>query len=349
MATVRTIDDIQPIPGADRIEVAKLGGWQSIVTKNKYKVGEKVVYAEIDSAIPLNETIDSDGSLAKRGSKTLDGVEYHILKTVKLRGTISQGLVFPLSVLGEYAEAAEVGDDVSEILGIIKYDPFEPKWIIRGGTGQDKLAKLKERDKNIIGSFPTEFARKTDSERVQNLTNCFSELKKHNWVATEKIDGQSITLINDGGKVRVATRNWEVENHPAKDWAIANGFLRFIPEGWAVQGEWAGPKVQNNRLGLSANRLFVFSLWKDGQLTDWRMNQWTVKYSVPIIGVLTGGELQNVDSLIQETDGMKTLLSGTPGVEAEGIVFHENDGRVLECLGLRSTFKVINNSFLLGE
>lgn len=334
MATVREIASIEPIKGADRIELAHIDGWQVIVAKNKFKSGDRVVYAEIDSAIPVGGKLDSDGTLAERGTKTINGAEYHVLKTIKLRGALSQGLVFEYGVLDGVEH--DLGDDVSEELGIFKYDPFDAQ--------VEKKQKNQPADPNIIGPFPY-FLRKTDSERVQNLGEVIPAIHAHNWVLTEKVDGQSITLINDGRNVRVCSRNYELAEHPAKDWALANGFLDHIPDGCSVQGEWAGPGINGNTLGLEEPRLFVFALLNDAELIDWRMNPWTLRFSVPILEVVQGATLGSVEDIINRADGLESTI--IPGKLAEGIVFHEAESRPLIELGSRTTFKAISNKWLL--
>lgn len=320
MATIRRVDEITPIKGADRIEAAKFGGWTVVVGKGMYNEGDLVVFCEIDSAIPLHGHLDEDGSLAKRGKKTVDGNDYHVVKTIRLRGVVSQGLTFPLSVLGG---AHEEGEDVSAELGIFKYDPFEQK----------TKANRPQRNGKIVGPFPTDFARKSDSERVQNLGKQWPALQNYTWFLTEKIDGQSVTLINDGGTLRVASRNYEVKEHPAKEYALKSGFLDEVPSGMAIQGEWAGPGVQGNRLKLDACRFFVFAVFKDGEATGWGWPQWALDREVPYI---TWGEpvsKRTINGMIEVVDGLRSQIN--PEELAEGVVCHEIMYRPVPELGGR--------------
>lgn len=110
LATIRTIAEIRPIPEADRIEVAQIDGWEVIISKkDNFSQGDKVVYIEIDSKMPATPEYEFLKS------------RKYVVKTIKMRGQISQGLVLPLAVLppGNY----KVGDDVTEILGVTKHDP----------------------------------------------------------------------------------------------------------------------------------------------------------------------------------------------------------------------------------
>lgn len=334
MASIRIIDKISPIENADRIELVTVDGWGVVAGKGSYKEGQKVIFCEIDSAIPVPD-LDPDGSLAKRGTKKIDGKDYHIVRTVKLRGVYSQGLLLPLKHLKLWRRwTVKPGDDVSELLGIFKYDPFAKR-----ATGKS----VPNRDANLVGAFPTEFARKSDSERVQNLVKHWGEITEREWYVTEKLDGQSITLINDGGKLRVATRNYEVKDHPAREWAISNGFLRVIPDGVAVQGEWIGPGVNGNTLKLDGHDFLAFNVFQNGELLDgWP--EWAFERRVPHYGVrLFDGE--SIDDLIREYDGVKSIYR--PGQLAEGVVFHELNSEPVPALGGRTTFKVISNKWLV--
>jgi RNA ligase (TIGR02306 family) len=98
LATIRKITDITPIEGADKIELATVGGWKVVVAKDAgHKVGDLVVYCEIDSFLPIRDEFEF---LRKSSYKKMsDGTEGFRLKTSKLRGQISNGLILPLSTL----------------------------------------------------------------------------------------------------------------------------------------------------------------------------------------------------------------------------------------------------------
>lgn len=91
LVSIQTIDDVQPIENADSIEVALVGGWNIVIRKGEFKKGDKAFYFEIDSMLPLEDKRFS--FLESRGKKIQNGILYHRLKTAKLRGQISQGLL----------------------------------------------------------------------------------------------------------------------------------------------------------------------------------------------------------------------------------------------------------------
>ncbi|MBQ9247308.1 MAG: hypothetical protein IJ171_01830, partial [Ruminococcus sp.] len=108
LAHVEQIVDIQPIPDADKIEVATVLGWKVVIAKaDGFKVGDKVVYIEIDSKVPDRPEFEF---LRDRKFR---------VKTIKLRGQYSQGLIVPLSILG--SGNYNVGDNVTDKLGITYY------------------------------------------------------------------------------------------------------------------------------------------------------------------------------------------------------------------------------------
>jgi len=195
LVTVETITALTPIPNADAIESASVRGWNVVVRKGEFSIGQAVLYFEIDSALPLSDP--RFAFLAARGTKILDpGTEtervVHRLKTARLRGVYSQGLVLALtdfpevtgllqnqplpSLLGASADDLATYDWAG-LLGVHKYEPPIPlSWAAQ-----------------VVGEFPSFGAmRKTDSERVQNLTGVWPAILAHGpWQATEKVDGMS--------------------------------------------------------------------------------------------------------------------------------------------------------------
>jgi len=186
LASVRTVNQILPIPGADRIMLAVVDGWKCVVKKDEFAAGDLAVYCEIDSFLPIKDEFEF---LRKSSFKKMGEQEGFRLRTVKLRGQISQGLLLPCSVLNR---EATVGEDVSEELGIVKYEPPIPACL----SG------------DVVGPFPAAI-QKTDKERVQNLAADFESWKDKAFHATEKLDGTSFTAFVDEG-FGVCGRNWQL-------------------------------------------------------------------------------------------------------------------------------------------
>jgi len=146
MAWVATIDQVQNHPNADRLDLCRVGGWQVVTLRDEYKEGDRVIYISIDSWVPTEIA-----SFLSKGQepRVYEGVKGERLRTVKLRGEISQGLILPFSILGPYVDfPLEDGADVTDHLGIIKWEPPISAQL----AGQ------------VEGNFPS-FIRKTDQER----------------------------------------------------------------------------------------------------------------------------------------------------------------------------------------
>lgn len=206
MAHIELINNITPIEGADNIEVAHVLGWQVVVRKaENYSVGNKIIYVEIDSRCP--STAEWAQFLAPRNYR---------VKTIKLRGQISQGLILPISILppGQYV----VGQDVAKVLGIEKIqedyvapavtpeqrmkskrpDLFKKKWfktMMRYAWFRKVAFKLMFRRAPKEGRFPTqfEFVKKTDEIRVQSWPEVLEH--KEPMIVSEKLEGSSSTFI----------------------------------------------------------------------------------------------------------------------------------------------------------
>lgn len=335
LATVRKIDRIDPIEGADRIEVAKVGGWEVVVEKGIHSAGDQVVYFEIDSALPLEDSRFSH--LAARGSRIIDGKPYHVLKTIRLRGVYSQGMVMPVSVFEDDIDTAVVISQFSldEALGVFKYEPPVPVSI--GGQ--------------VAGGFISGVP-KTDAQRVQNIKPRHYEqmLAEGDWVATEKIDGTSGTFYNDPDEgIRAASRNWELmRSEEQVHWKMVDKYdlQNTIPQGWVVQGEVAGPGIQKNRLALKEVSLFVFRVLDDAGRDVPRI-LWPEElqlWAAPIYEDLVLPE--SIEEAVAQVNGIKSLV--TPGRLTEGVVWWDRNGKEFNFLG-RPGFKAISNKYLSRE
>lgn len=329
LVSVETIADLRPIPDADAIECATVRGWEVVVRKGEFAIGDPVVYIEIDSALPLTDA--RFAFLESRGSKTLvDGRKVHVLKTIRLRGQYSQGLVLPAA---QFADEVDRGGDLSAVLGVEKYEPPIPANL----AGE------------VVGPFPTDLARKSDAERVQNLVDCFDMLlEQGDWEATEKIDGSSITYILTGDPdtpIRVCSRNWELVPAPElTSMQVAERYgLADLPIGTVVQGELYGEGIQGNPLQVKGAELAVFGVFAERQPVP--RDSWpdTLRnHAAPVLDLEVPA---TVHEAVAQVEGMKSKI--TPGRPAEGVVWHEKSGKSFDELGRRSCWKSVNNKYLL--
>jgi len=235
MATIQQIAEVKPIDGADAIEAVRINGWWVVAKKGKYVVNDTVVYCEVDSWIPT--AVAPFLTKPDHFPKEYNGVQGGKLRTVRLRGQLSQGLVLPLKGFDAYYEGAgkdlfKIGDDVSSFLNIQKWEAPEQ-------AGTNRQAR---------GNFPS-FLRKTDQERVQNLGGDLERQQGNSFEVTIKIDGSSCTAYHRNGEVGVCSRNIElkdVEGNAFWDIVKQNNILDKLVENnlnYAVQGELIAPEV----------------------------------------------------------------------------------------------------------
>ncbi len=263
LASIQRVAEVAPIPEADAIEKVRVNGWWVVAKKGEFKVGDFCVYFEVDSVLPVDEKYEF---LRKSCYVKKDWVEGFRLRTVKLRGQLSQGLVVPvpefdgmkyLLPAGEGMAHAgnmvgvKVGDDVTELLGVVKWDPPVPA----------------ELNGLAVGNFPS-FIPKTDQERLQNIYHAArAEHAEEPFEVTLKLDGTSCTVYWNNGKLGVCSRNLELLIAPEtanntmvqvaeKLRPALHGYTRNI----AVQGELMGPGIQGNREKLQAPVFFVFDI-----------------------------------------------------------------------------------------
>lgn len=336
LVQIKTIDRIDVNPKADALETAVVGGWKVVIRKGEFIAGDKVLYIEIDAALPTS--IPEFAFLATRSEKTVinpqhEEVAVHILRTAKLRGQISQGLILPLGFgLTEDSTPEEVSTTF-ENLGVFKYEPPLPM----GGSVQ-------------IATFPTKLARKTDSERVQNLTDEFLQsLDSTEWLATEKLDGTSATFWKIDGELHAAGRNWELSldgGHAHVQIAKKYKLDEIIPENGVVQGEIFGEGIQGNPIKIAGIQLAVFShgfiIPTAGTPEVVAFEKWVADHSAPIIPLEFP---TTVEGAVEQVNGLKSLIN--PQVLTEGVVWWNINGKSFEELGDRPNFKAINSAFLL--
>lgn len=330
MATIRKIDALTPIEGADKIEVATVGGWKVVCQKGLYNVGDLAVYFEIDSWLP--HTLAPFLTKAGQYPKVFEGVEGERLKTIRLRGQLSQGLLMPLEEACKNIESELFeGLDVTVPLGVLKWEKAIPAQL----AGQVK------------GNFPT-LIPKTDQERVQNLVKEVNAAKESMlWFeVTEKLEGSSMTVYKIGDVFGVCSRNLDLkrdENNSFWKVAIENDIERKImglPYDVAIQGELIGPGVQGNIYGLSKLEFHVFDCYHIGAGKYFEpaarrefVDSLELKH-VPVID--KGVNLGTVEEILEMAEGKSVL---NPSQEREGIVFKETGGGM--------TFKAISNSYLI--
>lgn len=396
LATIQKISALVPIPGADNIERADVLGWSVVVKKGDFQVGDLAVYFEIDSWLDESITAinvpvfqerfinwtDPEGK-ARRGMR---------LKTIKLRKQISQGLILKISDFLElsYQKSDGLGyegDDVTEILKVEKWEPYEE---VKGNSGGiNKPAGQR--------SFPA-FIRKTDQERVQNYINELGKHSEETFEVSMKLDGSSMTVfrVQKGSKhfaeiledqeIRalrkksffaklvhkvkkrfgltpvpdsfegVCSRNQQLgiddSNHFSayvRDSDVLGKIKRSLltHENYAFQGELIAPSIQNNHEKVSGFEWYVFDIY------DIDKQQYLLPQDVRTVCAHAG--LKTVPILSKE----ENLASGEARAVVEGILaFAEGpgmnpgvkrEGIVYKSNSTPFSFKAISDSYLLKK
>jgi RNA ligase (TIGR02306 family) len=335
LATIRTIDAINPIDGADQIEVATVGGWKVVVKKGEFNVGDLAVYFEIDSWIPTELA-----SFLSKGKEPheYNGVKGERLRTARLRKQLSQGLLLPIPEDTKKGAGIliEAGLDVTDHFGIQKWEP----------PFNAQLAGM------CKGNFPS-FIPKTNEERIQNLSRELQEWAHDPdlvWEVTEKLDGSSMTVYINNGEFGVCSRNLELKLEDTDNAFVsaANSYelenkLRNSNRNLALQGELISSGIQGNpyRLNNGQSAYFIYKIWdidnqcylspkdrrqfcKDNELTH-----------VPLISLAESLLGKTMEQMLEEANGESVLNANT---KREGLVFKSKAG----------SFKAISNDWLLA-
>ena len=331
LASIQTIIDIKPIPGADAIEVVQILGWKCVARKGEFSIGSQCVYFEIDSLLPVKPWTEF---LRK-------GIEKPFrLRSISLKKQLSQGLALPISStpLSESLDHPWVeGMDVTEILEVVKYEPVIPVELV----GVCK------------GSFPS-FLVKSDEPRIQNFPDVIKEIHGGACIGTLKMDGTSLTVFSKDDRFGVCSRNMELcESESNTYWKIAKElnlqtFKSSIVKNWGIQLEICGPSIQGNRMGLTKQTAYAFSLF-DIDSGKYLSHETLVKFcaeagisTVPVVFNGTIDPSWGVDQFL-EFAAVKTYSNGLP---AEGVVWRPVEEKYSEVIGGRLSFKSISNLFL---
>ncbi len=327
LVTIQIINDLKPIKDADFIENASVLGWSLITKKNEFKVGDKCVFFEIDSILPSN--VSWSQFLKERNFR---------IKTIRMKGVLSQGLALPISILPTRENEYEVGEDVTELLNVIKHE-------------------IPITNLNAAGNFPYDVS-KTDEIRLQSIPEILNELKDKPFNATVKMDGMSATFIKREDKFQVCSRNFELKEGFNEFWNIAKKYdlANRMPMNFVIQGELVGPGIQKNRLSLKENDLFVFNVFNLNTKKYMEYDDMVIFCErldikcVPLAFSVNKEELKTFNFTVENFLELAKGTYDSSKNRREGIVIRPKEETTSSTLkGDRFSFKVINNEFLLRD
>ena len=360
LASIQEVIAKRPIPGADRIEVLQVLGWEVVAKKDESQVGDRVVYIEIDSKLPDRPEFEF---LKPKSFK---------VKTIRLKNQVSQGIIFPLSILPENKRELEVGSDVTEILEITNFkDVEEIKDPNQGLNTKNKFLKFlfKYKLTRPIANFFTKkktsgwpsFIVKTDEERIQNKISFYETLEQGKQVyITEKLDGCSSSFYLKkrkffGFEFGVCSRNLHLKTkHICTWWDIAEKYeiekkLKKLGREIYIQGEIVGPGIQGNKYNLKERKFFLFNafdLKANRYLKLYELEDLAYRLGCDTVPVLFPQSRYPVTFTKEEFVGhMLTLSKGfsklNPKTMREGIVIREDVSTH------KNSIKVISPDFLI--
>jgi RNA ligase (TIGR02306 family) len=326
LASVQRIVKLEPIEGADLIQKATVLNWQLVTAKdNGFKEGDLVIYVEPDAWVPHEVA-----PFLSKGQepREYNGVKGEKLKTIRLRGQVSQGLILPINCLpvappqpfDNMPTFISEGDDVTERLGIQKYEPPVPTQL----QGQVK------------GNFP-DGVPKTDEDRVQTFKNSeWEELRQYSFEVTEKLEGSSMTVGMLNGEFTVCSRNMNLKEtegntfwQVARQYRIEETMREFGIDNIMLQGELVGEGVQGNYYSLKGHDFMVFSVFdfaKSEYLSPKDRREMTSKLKlkhVPVMADLELSRFETVQDALAFADGVSCLNQDKL---REGVVFKRHDG-----------------------
>lgn len=341
LASIQKIWNVEPIEGADKIELAHVLGWQCVVNKGQFHRYDIAVYFEIDSFLPVREEFEFLRSSSYRKTDIMG--EGFRLRTLKFKGQISQGLLLPVEIFPELEHRVwTVGDNVTDLLGVRKWEIEE-----RASTGG-----------TIIGNLPYDVPH-TDETRIQSAPELLEQFAGKRYYITTKMDGSSHSVSIDENGFHVCGHNFEYKDDGSSsfyEYVKATGLRRKMEQYMkdtarsvlTIQGEFCAPGIQSNRLRLKKPEWYVFTIRADRRrvgLYEWlaaceNMNLEPVPLEESGDDLLS--KYPTVDALLARAEG-----TYPNGGQKEGIVVRTSEPVWANTESGFLSVKAINNKYLL--
>jgi len=346
LVTIQKVHSIRPIDGADAIEAVSVQGWHLVAKKGEFKNGDLCVFFEIDSVLPdLKTKKELAGEEVTDNDLVFEFMRPRKfkVKTIKLKGQISQGLAIPPSTFPQLNGMRLVEDmELTERLGVHKYDPEAESLI--NGTG----TKFKEG------------IRKTDETRVQSMKKSLRKVEGLNGYVAEKMEGSSTTFYLVDDVFGVCSRNVDVDANSEKlddrwklaleykveqlmrDYDAKNGIGNF-----AIQAEMIGPGIQGNIYGLDKKEFRIFTFFKEREQrysTYDELIHLIKETGLPLVPIIDDNFTitSDVDALVELSIGNSKIANRS----REGIIIRTKEytesGEIFSC-------KAINPNYLLKQ
>ena len=329
LVTIQKVKKISVIEESDFLELVHVMGWQCVAKKGEFHEGDLGVYYEVDSFLPLDDRYEFLRGSSYRDNE--DNGKGFRIRTVRMRGQLSQGLLLPLSKFPELEGCAESAD-VTEKLNVKKW--YIPETATGGGV--------------IIGERPNGIPA-SDEIRIQSALELLDQLKGKEYYITTKMDGTSGIVYYINGKLGCCSRNKEIQDEetalywiPVYKYGLKEKLAR-LGKNIVLTGEICGPGVQKNKLRLPAMEWYVFDVkdWDAGRYLPYdEACGICAELGVPIVPLEErGGHFDySLEQLLEKAKGKYPS-----GLDKEGIVVRNVSAPKAD------SFKVLNNDALLKE
>jgi RNA ligase (TIGR02306 family) len=323
------VKQISAIADSDFLELAHIMGWQCVVKKGEFQAGDLGVYYEVDSFLPVDERYEFLRNSSYR--ENVDNGNGFRIRTMKMRGQLSQGLLLPLEKFPELSGCDE-GADVTEKLNVKKW--YIPETAAAGGT--------------IIGERPNGIPA-SDEIRIQSALELLEELKDKPYYITTKMDGTSGIVYFIDGKIGCCSRNKEIKDEetalywsPVYQYGLKEKLAQY-GKNIVLTGEICGPGIQKNKLRLPALEWYVFDVkdWDSGKYLPYEdACVLCAALGIPVVPLEELGKQfgYTLEQLLEKAKGKYPS-----GLDKEGIVVRSS------LTPKAISFKVLNNDALLKE
>ena len=395
---VVTIDDIKPIEGRDRVECAVVGGWTVMVRKDQFKPGDLGIYFEIDSKVPAKEPFmfleGKHFKIKTQKYKTPNGQFWSqglLMAAEDFNGTLEQDAFGELQIILKINNNYKVfheKDFLTKELGVTYADPDDNarkakssvdkyqkmaqrmgkkfakqpyKWLMKKTLGK-KLLFFFYGKKKDTKAWPGHIASRTDVERIQNMIWVLQD--KNPFVATEKVDGSSMSVMAEYGKFNkinkyVCSRNVVFENPEQDCYYDTNIYFEAYEKyhlgekieqmlkdlnlpNIAIQMEVYGDGVQKRNYSMSngERKIAVFHILSNNvKMPMEKVVELCEKYDLPHVPIINNNYVLP-DTLEELQTYVESAPSAIDGLEKEGIVFYDKETGT-------QYFKFVSPSFLM--
>jgi len=329
LVTIQRVKMISPIPESDFLELVHVMGWQCVAKKGEFHEGDSGVYFEVDSFLPVEPRYEFLRASSYRDNE--DNGKGFRIRTMKLRGQLSQGLMLPIPLFPDL-DGYKEGDDVTEVLQVKKW--YIPETAASGGT--------------IIGERPTGIPA-SDEIRIQSALELLEQLHNNPYYVTTKMDGTSGIVYFIDGKIGCCSRNKEIKDEAdALYWTPVYKYglkekLVALGRNLVFTGEICGPGIQKNKLRLPALEWYVFDV------KDWDANRYVSYDDASKICAELGLSFVPLEERGDHFSySLETLLDKAKGKYPSGL---DKEGIVVRnaLFPKAVSFKVLNNDALLKE